>query len=170
MAKRTITVNPFDTQSIQAAIDQLDDYIAWLDRKCRELAQRLASMGATKASLDYSRAVYTGNRDVTVEVVEREPNKLAVLAGGETVLFVEFGAGVTYGYGHPQAAEFGYGPGTYPSESKDKDGNGNWNNPNGWYIPGGEHTYGNPPSMTMYNTAKDLRREVARIAQEVFAT
>lgn len=84
------------------------------------------------------------------------------------MLFIEFGSGDTYGHGHPQNAEFGMGPGTY---SEGPNGKGHWKDPNGWWIPksaGGGHTYGNPPAMVMYRTARELEREIQTIAEEVF--
>ena len=153
-----------NTQSIDAAIKQLGEYNKQLDRKVDTLARRLAEMGAINVSIGFSRAIYDGNNDFDVSV-EGENGKYNIIVAGKSVLFVEFGAGVTYGYGHPEADKHGMGPGTYP------DGKGHWNNPSGWWIPkskGGGHTYGNPPNMPVYNTAKDLRNEVERVAMEVF--
>lgn len=150
--------------SIDAAIKQIEAYKNSLQRKCDVLAERLASMGAVIVSLQYARTPYTGNADYDITVDQRGPGKYAVIASGETVLILEFGAGMTYGYGHPQAGEFGFGPGTYPGQTHAFD-------PHGWWIPksaGGGHTYGNPPARAMYNAAKDIRSEIERIAQEVF--
>lgn len=175
MAKKVIrcTLSP---DSIDKAIAELERYKNDLKRKCNTLARRLAEMGALKASMIYSTAVYDGTNDITISVVRRGKGYV-IKANGQSVLFVEFGAGVTYGYGHPMASELGYGAGTYP-------GKGHWNNPQGWWYPtdnagdsvkvskkSGQayaHTYGNPPNMAMYNTAKDLRDEIERVAREVF--
>lgn len=163
---RTITIDIFNPASIDAAVKEIRDYADWVKRKTAELARRLADMGAVNVSLGYSRAVYTGDNDISVTVEQQGENSYAIIANGEAVLFVEFGAGVTYGYGHPQSSVEGtpMGPGTYPSEK------GHWNDPKGWWIPGGEHTYGNPPSMTMYLTAKELRNQLEDIAREVFSS
>lgn len=161
---RTINIDVFDYASVQAAAREMRDYADWLREKAKELARRLADMGAVNVSLEFSRAIYTGQNDVSVTVEERGENTFAIVASGETVLILEFGAGVTYGYGHPRAGELGYGPGTYPDQKHAMD-------PNGWYLPrekGGGHTYGNAPVMAVYNTAKGLREEVERIAAEVF--
>lgn len=155
-----------DSASIQSAIRELEAYKERLRRKASELAKKLADIGAVNVSLGYARATYTGNKDVDVTVEQLSENKFRIVASGETVLILEFGAGVTYGYGHPQADEFGYGPETYPGQIHAAD-------PRGWYIPkdkGGGHTYGNPPSMTMYLTAKELRERVQEVAREVFST
>ena len=153
--------------SIDAAIRDIREYKAYISQKTAEFAARLADDGAVKALLGYEGAYYRGDKDFDVNVEELGNNKYAIVASGETVLILEFGAGVTYGYGHPQAGEFGYGPGTYP------DAKGHWNDPKGWWLPkdaGGGHTFGNAPSKTMYKTAKDLRERMAEIAREVFGT
>lgn len=158
MKKITIELNP---TSINKAIKDIRKLNAEWDRKIDEVTRRLAEIGATKASLGFSRAVYTGDNDVSISVEPIE-NGYSIIASGEAVLFIEFGSGVTYGYGHP--APKNYGPGTYP-------GNGHWDDPKGWWLPkdkGGLHTYGNPPSATMYQTGKELQQEILRIAREVF--
>lgn len=163
MSRKRIVV-PLSESGIQKIQDELTVYRKWQEEKARELAERLASLGATVASIRFSRAVYTGPKDVDV-TVEELPNGYKVKADGESVLFIEFGSGVTYGYGHPEAGEFGMGPGTYP------DGKGHWDDPKGWHLPksaGGGHTFGNPPAMPMYEARKAIEQELPRIVKEVF--
>lgn len=163
MSRKKIVV-PLSESGIQKIKDELTVYRKWQEEKARELAERLAALGATVASIRFSRAVYTGKKDVEV-TVEELPNGYKVKADGESVLFIEFGGGVTYGYGHPEAGEFGMGPGTYP------DGKGHWNDPKGWYLPksaGGGHTFGNPPAMPMYEARKAIEQELPKIVKEVF--
>lgn len=160
---KTITMTLSGT-SIDGAIQQLQAYKSSLSEKARLICEKLAVTGSVQVSLRYAAAIYTGRKDFNV-TVEEITNGYKILADGETALILEFGAGVTYGYGHPQADEFGMGPGTYP------DGKGHWNDPLGWWIPkehGGGHTYGNPPTMAMYETAKQLREKVLQVAREVF--
>ena len=147
----------------------IEQYKRWLDRKAKELARRLAEIGATRASLDFARAFYNGPSDAHVSVQQSGENSYTVRADGETVLFIEFGAGARYGYGHPEAAQFGMGPGTYP-------GKGHWDDPKGWYLPkskvsaaGDKHSYGNPPGMPMYNARKEIEQNIESIVREVFA-
>lgn len=152
-----------DQKSVQNAIDRIGEYRKGLRAKAEEISRRLAEYGAMLAENAYDGVPYTGDRNVYVSVEER-PDGYAIIADGETVLFLEFGAGITMGYGHPQNADFGMGPGTYPIPP----GKGHWNDPKGWYTPQGEHTYGNPPSMAMYNASQELRKQAVKIAQEVF--
>lgn len=163
-----------DERSISSAVQEVRELERRMDKKLDELMRRLALLGATSASVGFSRAAYSGKRKVDISV-EKRGNGYAILAEGESVLFIEFGAGARYGYGHPQNKEFGMGPGTYPLGKSRKDSSGNlvpnWRNPNGWWIPkeaGGGHTYGNPPAMVMYRTARELEREIKTIVEEVF--
>ena len=164
--KRDFTIDLSDVKSINRCMQQLQDYSRWLHKKADQLAKKLADMGVVNASIEYSRAIYTGNNDITVRVEQKGEGRYAITADGEALLFIEFGTGITFSYvQHPQNADFGMGPGTYP------EGVGHWDDPRGWYLPGSGsvHTYGNPPSMTMYETAKGLREQLQEIAQEVFS-
>lgn len=156
----TVDVNVFDYASVSRAQRRLDEYFADLIEKANTVCERLATIGAVRASLDFSRAIYNGTNDVSVSVEPIE-NGYAIHARGNAVLFIEFGSGASYGYGHPEPE--GYGPGTYP-------GKGHWNDPNGWWYGNHEHSYGNPPAQAMYNAKRDIQAEVQRIADEVFNT
>ena len=150
--------------SIDRAIRDIEAYERELTVKAKRICERLAAIGALRASLGFASAIYTGEKDFSV-TVEEIPNGYKILADGETALILEFGAGATYGYGHPLADEKGMGPGTYP------DGKGHWNDPKGWWLPkdaGGGHTYGNPPAMPMYYASKEVKRMVEQVAREVF--
>ena len=162
MPKR-IVINGLSEKGVTNAVQELRLYAAWVEQKEKELRSRLASLGATVASIQFARAIYNGTNDVSVRV--DDTGSVAVIyAEGESVAFIEFGAGITYGSGHPQAGELGMGPGTYP------EGKGHWDNPNGWWYAHGKHTYGNPPAMAMYNAVQAMTEEVTRIAREVFAS
>jgi hypothetical protein len=155
-----------NTASIEAAIKEIQSYQEWIKRKTTDFVERLANEGAIQALIGYESADYHGQKDVDVNVEDRGDNTFAIVASGETVLILEFGAGVTYGYGHPLAMQYGMGPGTYPGQKHAFD-------PQGWWLPpeaGGGHTYGNAPSMTMYNVGKDLRERMVEIAREVFSS
>jgi hypothetical protein len=156
----TVDVNIFDYASVSRAQRRLDEYFADLIEKANTVCERLATIGAVRASLDFSRAIYNGTNDVAV-TVEPIDNGYAIHATGNAVLFIEFGSGASYGYGHPEPE--GYGPGTYP-------GKGHWNDPNGWWYGNHEHSYGNPPAQAMYNAKREIQAEVQRIADEVFNT
>ena len=161
---RTIKLG-FDSASIAKALAELQGYQLWLREKAEALAFELTARGLDISAMSFEHAQYDGPRDdIVYDVEDRGDGVFAIIVDGETAIILEFGAGVKYGYGHPQANEFGFGPGTYPGQTHAMD-------PNGWYLPrsaGGGHTDGNPPSMSMYNTAKTLRDELADIARGVF--
>ena len=161
MKKVTVDLSMSGIERLQKAVRE---YKQWQKEKTDELTRRLAMLGATTASLRFSRAIYTGPKDAVITVEEID-NGYVVKAEGECVLFVEFGSGVKYGSGHPENAEYGMGPGTYPN------GKGHWDDPHGWYLPkdkGGGHTYGNPPTMAMYDARKTIEQDLVRIVREVF--
>lgn len=160
---KTIVVDPLDPKSVSEAIKAVKQYKAWVALKETELCQRLAMLGASVASIQFSRAIYNGSNDVTVRV-DNTGSVAVIYAEGQDVAFIEFGAGAKYGYGHPQAGEFGVGPGTYP------DGKGHWDDPNGWYYAHGKHTFGNPPAMAMYTAVQTMAEQLTAIAKEVFST
>lgn len=161
MAK-TIRVE-LTNKSINKAIKELRKYQQWVEVKERELRLRLAQLGATVASIQFSRAIYNGTNDVTVRV--DDTGSVAVIyAEGESVAFIEFGSGAQYGYGHPKAGELGVGPGTYP------EGKGHWDDPKGWWYDHGKHSYGNPPAMAMYGAVQAITEQLTKIAKEVFSS
>ena len=165
MAK-TIRINGISEAAIQAAAQELRRYAQWVEQKEAELRVRLASLGATVASIQFARAVYNGTNDVKVRV--DDTGSVAVIyAEGESVAFIEFGSGERYGSGHPLAGQFGVGPGTW---SDGPDGKGHWDNPKGWWYGHGQHSYGNPPAMAMYNAVQTMTEDLTQIAREVFGT
>lgn len=163
MAKK-IAVS-LSNDSIKGAVKELRRYARWVAKKEAELRTRLATIGATAASIQFSRAIYNGSNDVTVRV-DNTGSVAVIYAEGKSVVFIEFGSGAKYGYGHPQAGEFGFGPGTY---SDGPDGKGHWDDPKGWYYAPGQHSYGNPPAMAMYKAVQEITEQVTKIAKEVFS-
>ena len=164
MAK-TIQIE-LSNSSINSAVKELRRYSAWIQDKEAELRSRLAMLGATVASIQFSRAIYNGSNDISVRV--DDTGSVAVIyAEGESVAFIEFGSGKKYGYGHPKAGEFGFGPGTW---SYGPDGKGHWDDDRGWWYGSGQHSYGNPPAMAMVAAVNEITANVTRIAKEVFST
>lgn len=164
MAK-TISIE-LDNKSISSAIKELRQYAKWVSQKEKLLRDRLAQLGATVASIQFSRAIYNGSNDVTVRV-DQTGSVAVIYAEGESVAFIEFGSGAKYGSGHPQAGEFGFGPGTW---SDGPEGKGHWDNEKGWWFGHGQHSYGNPPAMAMYKAVQEMTEQVTQIAKEVFST
>lgn len=159
-----LEINPFDSQSVDTAIKEVQRYQEWVQRKESQLRLRLATLGVSVASLEFRRAIYNGSNDVTVRV-DDDGSTATIIAEGSAVLFIEFGSGLKYGGGHPEAGDFGYGPGTY---SDGPNGKGHWDNPKGWYYGSGQHTYGNPPARAMLDARDIMVERFTQIAREVF--
>ena len=162
---KTISV-PASAKGIATLEKRIDNYIKKLDRKADELAKRLAELGVTQATSYFDMAQYDGIKDHILTVEQVGDKQYKVLASGETVLFVEFGTGITYqSPPHPEVGNFGAG--TYEPNF------GHWDDPEGWFLPrskgGRQHTFGNPANAPMYNTVRYLEQEFERIVQEVFA-
>lgn len=165
--KHTISV-PLSERGFDRLIRKLDEYERWMKRKTDQLSLRLASLGATSASIGFATALYDGINNTTITVEHRGDGIYAVKANGETVLIIEYGAGVAMA-NPPHPEPNGFGPGTYPEQKHAMD-------PDGWYVPkekrqyvGHKKSYGSPANAPMYNSVKNLEQEFARIVQEVFA-
>ena len=171
-----ITVN---VRGLDETIRRLEEYRDRLEERARELCKRLSDIGLEVAQIGFANAVYDGTNDVYVEVEQRDEHTFLVKASGTTVLFIEFGTGVTFQTYHPLRSELGIlEPGTYGHHLGIL--NGGWRYPEengaGTYgeadpdHPGYIHTYGNPANMPMYNASRDIRGELERVAREVFSS
>lgn len=161
-----ITIDPFDKQSIVAAINQVKQYKKDFLAKEAVFVKRLAEVGVSVASTGYALADYDGDNDVQVTMTH-SGSRATVIAYGEAVGFIEFGTGIR----NPEWDNSGmeYTPpkhGTY--------GKGHGARPNGWYFKPNDsegiaqHTYGNHPAEAM-RTARDVMIEkVTQIAREVW--
>lgn len=153
-------------------IQSIDEYERRLTEKTKLLVNELAKIGAQSAQEGFGGASYTtGDATVTVRPESRGETSAAVVAEGEAVLFIEFGAGYLMGTGHPEP--MGFGAGTYPTKRHDNPPN--WKNPNGWVYGGvgrGKYryplrTYGNAPSAAMYNARKELEQNLKDLAKGI---
>lgn len=153
--------------SISDAIAKVTAYKDSIKTKVLTLAKKLADYGKDKAQAGFDGAEYDGsNRDVRVEV-EEITDGYAVVANGEAVCFIEFGAGVHY-----NATNRNY-PLQIPAGVVDigeygmKQGrNDTWSfSDNGVRVT----TYGNPPSLSMANASDDMRQKILEFAREVFS-
>ena len=91
MKKVAITLSGRD---IDRLLREVEDWKNWQKQKTDELLEKLAILGASTASIRFSRAIYTGLKDVTV-TVEPIGNGWLDKAEGQSVLFLEFGSGIT---------------------------------------------------------------------------
>ena len=166
------------SRGIDKAIKELEEWQKWIEEKTKDFLYELSKEGIQIMSAKFSEAIYDGSNVVTCEIEERGENKVALLAIGTMVLFIEFGTGVKYPDDHPEAHTDGH------EMNRGEYGKGKGANPNGWRYVGeagtqGElspnarkksvmHTYGNPANMCMYNTKKELAERFEEIARRVF--
>ena len=175
MSKRVLHVG-LNAQSIDQAVKELQNYKKWLVDKTKEFLTALGEEGVQIASAKFENAQYDGTNDVSVSVEEREDNKVAIVAVGNSVLFIEFGTGVRYDDNHPEAAvngmirgDYGYKLGRLEKGWRYSGDPGT----NGEIITEGKHsgeihTYGNPANMSMYLTIRELEDKFAEIARRVY--
>lgn len=162
--KKTIRMR-LDNKSIDNAIKQIEAYKKWVEDKTKVLCRKCADLGLTVASANFSGAYYDGTNDVSVTVEQTEKG-YKILASGEAVCFIEFGAGVHYNGAEPYPIprpEGIVGIGAYGEGQGAHDG---W-----YYLDGNEkqYTHGNPAAMPMYNAQKSIKETLTQIATEVFA-
>lgn len=161
---RSIRIELSD-ESINKAIKELKAYKLWVEAKEEELRKRLASIGVVTAYIKFNSVAPSSKSGISVRM-DDDGTTATIYAEGEQVAFIEFGTGIKYGYGHPEAGKFGFGPGTW---SDGPDGKGHWDNEKGWWYGSGKHTYGNPPAMAMYGAVQEITEKVTQIAREVFS-
>lgn len=174
-----VDVNVLSVISVEHAIDDLNRFINKINRLEEELPKALAEYGVTIAQMRYDYAAYdvfvhsgtdpyespmqAEHPDIKV-TMESDGNTATVIARGEKVLFVEFGAGVFYngeeGYlgerpeGVVGIGEYGHGLGKRPV----------W----GFTDDDGHHvTHGTPASNAMYFTTRDVIEQIEEVARRI---
>lgn len=166
---------PLSTQGISKAIKAVEDYKRWLVEKTSILLDRLAAEGYTIASARFTNAVYDGTNDASVSVENRGEGIRAVVAVGSSVLFIEFGTGVTYPDTHPEAAKNGMVRGGYGQGKGNQKAWGYYGEPgtNGQIRKTTDKgdliiTHGNPANAVMYETVKELKSRLPILVKEVY--
>lgn len=161
-------------------VDGLLETIELLDgiisaEKINLFLTRLAETGIFTAS-DHYRAAAATVPESKVEIPDLsyefiDANTVCIKASGTDVLFLEFGTGITYREDYP--TDEGFNPIFHAGDWSDNEelgGKHHWNDPRGWYIPGGHgnKTYGILPARAMYDAKKEIKKQLQVIAEEVF--
>ena len=153
------------TKSIGKGLKELKAYRDSLERKEKQLIEELANIGVREASVRFTTAIYDGVNDseVTLETIN---NGYQIVAAGNAVAFIEFGAGVYHNpsepYPNPRPdgivgiGEYGKGYGKRQA----------W----GFRDDSGELvvTHGNPAAMPMWYASEEMRNSILTIARRVF--
>lgn len=172
MKNRVIKVE-LSEKGIDKIINELKQYKQWLKDCTERFIKALADEGMQISSASFQQAVYDGTNDVSVSVENRDSNRAAVVAIGGAVLFIEFGTGVRYPDDHPEnqfsRGTYGHGLGRLKKGWRYSGDPGS----NGEVITEGKHagevrTFGNPASMSMYKTVRELEEKFEEIARRCF--
>ena len=172
---KTVKV-PLSQRGINTLLREIESYTVWLKERSQVLLDRLAQAGFEVASARFAKAAYDGTNDASVSMETRSEGVRAVVAVGASVLFIEFGTGVTYPDNHPQAAELGMKRGEYGQGHGKQSSWGYYGDPgtngvvkmkkNGSTVV---ITHGNPANMPMYETVKELEAMLPELVKEVFS-
>lgn len=172
---KTVKV-PLSQRGIDTLLREIESYTVWLKERSQVLLDRLAQAGFEVASARFAKAAYDGTNDASVSMETRSEGVRAVVAVGASVLFIEFGTGVTYPDNHPQAAELGMKRGEYGQGHGKQSSWGYYGDPgtNGVVKMKKDGstvviTHGNPANMPMYETVKELEAMLPDLVKEVFS-
>lgn len=172
---KTVKV-PLSQRGIDTLLREIESYTAWLKERSQVLLNRLAQAGFEVASARFAKAAYDGTNDASVSMETRSEGVRAVVAVGASVLFIEFGTGVTYPDNHPQAAELAMKRGEYGQGHGKQSSWGYYGDPgtNGVVKMKKDGstvviTHGNPANMPMYETVKELEAMLPELVKEVFS-
>ena len=172
---KTVKV-PLSQRGIDTLLREIESYTVWLKERSQVLLDRLAQAGFEVASARFAKAAYDGTNDASVSLETRSEGVRAVVAVGASVLFIEFGTGVTYPDNHPQAAELGMKRGEYGQGHGKQSSWGYYGDPgtNGVVKMKKDGstvviTHGNPANMPMYETVKELEAMLRDLVKEVFS-
>jgi hypothetical protein len=161
------------TESLDNAINELKRYKEELLAKEKLLMEKLADIGVGEATIRFVEARYDGVKDVNVTIEETNTG-YAVVAKGNAVAFIEFGAGVYHNPSEPYPEprpEGIVGIGEYGKKR---------GNRRAWFYYGdagtnGEvqengaiKTRGNPAAMPMWYASEEMKRSIKRVVKEVF--
>lgn len=149
-------------KSISDAIKRIEQYEKWISEKTELLSEKLAEAGMKEARIRFEAAA-PGEVKTSVEKTQ---NGWKIVASGDSVCFIEFGAGIHYNSDgdyplkKPQGVvgigEYGQGKGKQNA----------W----GYYDEGHNLiiTHGTPAAMPMYFAGKEMEQKISQIAKEVF--
>lgn len=147
------------TKSLLAHLDRIQNAIKTdVPNKVNEEVEGRAK-GAVEA---YAEAQH-GSTDISVEPIVLSDNEWAIVASGETLLFIEFGTGIIYPHNNPIDHPYNY-PGSWSVDHGQylTDSEKLARYKGGWPLANGVISYGNPSANVMYQTGKSIRGELPK--------
>lgn len=155
---------------VNKAIQEIEAYKKDLNDKVEIFAKKLSELGLDTAKAIIQSHTASGSTIGSLRIetdTTGQITRMRVVVESEAILFLEFGAGITYNQGNenPKADELGYGVGTYPNQTHAYD-------PDGWWYQDEsgkwKHTYGTKAVMPMYKASQAMAENAVKIAKEVF--
>jgi hypothetical protein len=154
-----------DSQDIERAIKELKQFKQEFLKKEKRLLEGLAEIGLKDASVRFTTAMYDGTNDVSVKL-DKTNNGYVIVADGNAVAFMEFGAGVYHNtsepYPNPRPQGI-VGIGEY-GKGKGKQKAWGYKDENDELVI----TRGNPAAMPMWYASEEIKNSVTRVVKEVF--
>lgn len=143
---------------------ELKNYVRQHQRKVDELMRRLEEIGLRDATVRFQHGVHDGNQmpDVRVDRIE---NGFKIVAEGEDVCFIEFGAGDAAG-SHPDKDKVSIE--TYPGSWSEE--HAQQYSENGYWYYNGEQLTEIQAEMPLYCSMREMERNISKIAKEVFGS
>lgn len=178
MGKHEIVLN-LEPKSIDAAVRQIGVYKRDFNNRVDLLAEKVAEAIRAKAESGFNGAIVddiiSGSditaKNIKVHVESKNKGVKVVVAQGEDVIWVEFGAGVYHNGSagsspNPYAADLGFKIGGF---GKGKGKQNIW----GFWDSGGENrkallTHGAPAKMPLWKAVNEVVDTIDAIAKEVF--
>lgn len=168
---KKIKINLFDSRSLDKAIQQIRQYQNSLNDKCTEFVRRLAEVGIPV--IDENIAAAQGDSDKGHNTYIKiksfgSYSQAELIVESKSILWIEFGAGVHFNghlgsSPHPKGNELGYTIGSY---GKGQGKNDFWF----YYADSGEAvmSHGTESTMPVYKAGLEIKKQVLKIAKEVF--
>jgi len=145
---------------LDKAIAEVKAFAAKFDTLIDDFTRRCAYEAASAVDQAYAATPMDGERDVDVMVEKVGHAEYNVIARGKSVPFLEWGAGVALNPNPVARPEGVLDIGEY--------GRGQGKNPDGWKMPDGQHTYGNPAAIGFVHGREAIETNIINLAQEVF--
>ena len=162
-----IQIDILDPSSIEKAIKQIEDYQKSLDSKLKELAERLCKIGIPIVSVNYLNGMDEGNADFDVYVEPTEKG-CKLVAEGQDVCFLEFGAGTTTKYykGEGQEGLPPIYPGSYSRENGILGGSFDLY---GYWFWNGDKYVNLEPKLGLYRASEEMQQKAIQEARKIFS-
>ena len=163
--KKTVIKCTLDSEEVTRAIKELNAFKKEFLEKEKRLIEGLAEIGLKEASVRFTTAMYDGTNDVSVKL-DGKKNRYVIVAKGEAVAFIEFGAGVYHNTGEPYPnprPEGIVGIGEYGKGRGKRKAWGYLDENNEVVI-----TRGNPAAMPMWYASEEIKNSILRVVREVF--